>query len=460
MNGFYLGIDVGTSSVKLILSSVNGERIFAKSDYCSNDIDGWCDAIKICLKTLSEETSLKNIRSISLSSQVGTYITDKGDIIPWHSSAGSEELKEIKSDFDDAFFIDEIGMAHPDIISYPLPRLLYIKRNFKNVSSVMMPKDAIILRLTDNYVTDIFSQRGICHPNKRSYSQTLLNKYGIDYNLPKILHPTDIAGTISEGASEEFGLLQGTPVYVGCNDFYSGLLGMGVFEQNTVFELSGTSEHIGLITKDLSYGKNVSSKYFNGFVTYGGTKSSGTACDFAIKNFDLLNIDENVIADKQPIFLPYLNGERAPIYDENAKGVFFGISGDTSKSDMAYSVVEGVVFSLYNIAESLNINNVERIIIGGGSAENKLIAKLKAQLFNAKIFKTTENNASALGAAIIAMVGDGVFGSLGEATKAVSQYELLSLPSNENTDILLSRYKIFKKLYCDLKERYKEFSNL
>ena len=460
MKNYFLGIDIGTSSVKLLLSTKSGETISAKSEYETNNIAGWCDAIKRCLDRIKGSVPLSLICAVSFSSQVGTYITDKGDIIPWFSSAGEQELNEIKLKCSEACFVEEIGMLHPELISYPLSRLLYIKRNFPEAESVIMPKEAVIFELTGNLVTDTFSQRGICNPIKNEYSEKLLKLFNIGFKLPKILNPTDIAGYITENASKTYGLPEGIPVYVGCNDFYAGLLGMGVLKNNTVFELSGTSEHLGVITKARVDGKIISGKYFNGFATYGGTKSSGTSCDFAIKNFGIVELDENLCITNQPIFLPYLKGERAPVYDENARGVFFGITDKTTKSDMAYAILEGVVFSLYHISEDLPIKNVSKIITGGGSAADKLMAKIKAELFDCEILRAKDNNSSALGAVIIAMVAHKAFGSFNDAIVSAVEYVSVAKPDGANREKLLKRFEIYKKLYFSLKSQFEEFSKI
>ena len=460
MDKYFLGIDIGTSSVKLVLANKNGDVKKSKCPYISNGINAWCYALKTALRDLEKQIPLSTVSAIGLSSQVGTYITDCGDVVEWSSSAGEKELKEIKSAISDDEFIKEIGMVHPNLISYPLPRLLYIKRNFKNATAVLMPKELIIRELTDNSVTDTFSQRGICNSLSNRYSEALLSRFNIDFKLPEIKNPTDIAGYVTKKASSDYGLPYGTPVYVGCNDFYAGLLGMGVLENNTAFELSGTSEHIGIITDDLSVGDNISSKYFNGYVTYGGTKASGISCDFAINNFGLEGLDESFKITNQPIFLPYLKGERAPIYNENSKGVFFGISSETTKQDMAYAVLEGVVFSLYHIAENLPQNSLKSIITGGGSSMDSLMMKIKAELFGCDIIHTKENDSSALGASIIAMVGSKEFSSFKNAVSSVVQFDKVVKPMGDKKEKLLKRYEIYKKIYLNLINEFEDFSKI
>lgn len=456
----YLGIDLGTSAVKLLLVTPEGSCKRAKCSYAQADASGWCEALKNAVAMLKEQDALDGLCGIALSSQVGTYITDTGEILGWESAAGTEELRRIKASVPDRQWVDQIGMVHPNLISYPLPRLLYIKRHFPQCRAVRMPKELLVQELTGNTVTDPFSWRGLCDPDKNAYAHKFLDRFGIDISLPPLGLPTDCAGQVSESTAKKYGLPAGTPVYIGCNDFFAGLLGMGVLEEGAVFELSGTSEHVGVITAQREDGAFVSGRYFNGFATYGGTKSSGTSCDFAIRHFGIDGLDAQSVVPDAPIFLPYLNGERAPIYDENARGVFFGINAQTTSDDMAYAVLEGVVFSLYHIYESLPHRTTNQLITGGGSAGNTLMARLKAALFDCRVLRAAENDASALGAAMIAMVGNGEFPSLTDCVNAVVFYETVAEPDKQLRELLLKRYAIFKDIYVKLKETFENYSSV
>ncbi|MBQ2756272.1 MAG: hypothetical protein IJF27_06325 [Oscillospiraceae bacterium] len=460
MKKYYLGIDLGTSSVKLLLVTAEGESIRTKCRYDAVGPEGWCNALKKAFAEIGEKADLSDVAAIAISSQVGTYITDSGEVIGWNSNAGAEELAEIKAKISDSEFAEEIDMVHPNLISYPLPRLLYIKRHFPECKKVIMPKEFLLKELTGITVTDIFSQRGICHPEKKQYTQKLMKKLELDVELAPIQLPTDLAGGVTAAAAESYGLEEGTPVYIGCNDFFAGLLGLGVYECGTVFELSGTSEHLGVITEERMDGKFVSGRYFNGNATYGGTKASGMACDFAIKTFGLDGISPDIVYNDPPIFLPYLKGERAPIFDENAKGVFFGITEKTTKQEMAYAVLEGVVFSLYHIGKALSIESVKEIKVGGGSAGDAVMTRLRAELFGCRIVRAAENESSALGAAMIAMVGSGRFGSFEEAIGSVVKYSHTEEPDGKLRKQLLKRFAVYEQLYPSLTKQFEEFSNL
>jgi len=461
MNAYYLGLDLGTSSVKGILRSADGDTVKGKAGYSDRKVSAWTDAIQRMLSEMLARLREKNgyVAAVALSSQVGTYVIDGEEIIGWQSSAGKDELLEIKEKISQDEFIRAIGMPHPDIISYPLPRLLYIQRNYPTAREVLMPKELLIRELTGETVTDPFSMRGLVHPQTMRYAEKLMERLGITLRLPPVKAPTDCAGYVTACAAKTYGLDAGTPVYLGCNDFFAGLLGMGVFEAGSAFDLSGTSEHVGFISEDLMPNGVVSGRYFNGYCTYGGTKSSGVSCAFAMKQFGLDGLDlEQVLGEKPPVFLPYLNGERAPIFDENARGVYFGIREGTEKRHLAYATLEGVVFSLLDIARCNGMPKPDRLILGGGSAVDPLMNRLRAELFGCPVLCVKENDTSALGAVMLAMLGNGVYTDLQEAISACVSYHEPIDPIGSYTKLLEGRFGIYRKLYGDLKETFELFN--
>jgi len=462
MKSYYLGLDLGTSSVKGILRSTDGDSIKGKSAYSEKSVKGWKNAIREMLAEMLSALKSRNgtVAAIALSSQVGTYVIDEKDVIGWQSAAGKDELIEIKEMIPQEAFIRAVGMPHPDIISYPLPRLLYIQRHYPNARGVLMPKEILIRELTGETVTDVFSMRGIVHPETEAYATDLMAQLGIHLTLPPVKRPTDRAGIVSAEAAERYGLPVGIPVYLGCNDFFAGLLGMGVYDTNTAFDLSGTSEHVGFISEALVPCGMVSGGYFNGFCTYGGTKSSGVSCSFAMKNFGLKEISslQEMLDDRPPVFLPYLNGERAPIFDENARGVYFGIREGTEKKHLAYATLEGVTFSLLDIAKHLRMPTPNRLICGGGSAVDPLMNALRAELFGCDVLCVKENDTSALGAVLLAMVGDRAYETIPEAIRACVSYHEPIKPVGSYQKTLSARFAVYQKLYRDLKETFVLFN--
>lgn len=459
MTEYYLGIDLGTSSVKGILRGTDGSLLKARQAYSGQTPDSWVSAVKAMLaKLLPQATGA--VAAVAFSSQVGTYIVNGQQVIHWQSDIGTQELDYINEHISEEEFLQQIGMLHPRLVSYPLPRLLYIQNRYGADCEVLMPKELLIRELTGQTVTDIYSMRGIAHPEKVQYACEIMEKLGIKIRLPELKRPDDLAGFVTEEASFRYGLDAGTPVYVGCNDFFAGLLGMGICRTGDCFDLSGTSEHIGFISDSLNPLGFVSGSYFGSFCSYGGTKSSGTSCGLGMALFDYTDLSLDEIFQKPPVFLPYLNGERAPIFDEKARGVYFGLNGSTDPTALGYATLEGVVFSLYHIAGTMKMPAPSRLICGGGSADNEILNRLKSTLFDCPVVTVREKDTSALGACMLAMVGKGFCSNLQEAVDICVQHGQQTLPNSEYRQLLLKRFSLYEKLYPSLTAAFEEFDQL
>lgn len=457
---YYLGLDIGTSSVKGVFRSRDGHEIHAKQPCSEGAPRAWIDAIRSVIRDFNS-AACGEIAAVAISSQVGTYIVNGNTCIPWKASVGKEELDHVKSVISEEAFVRGIGMPHPDLISYPLPRLLYIQKHYGVEAEALMPKEWILRDMTGRTLTDVFSMRGIANAEGAIYAEEIIKKLDLKLSLPELRRPTDLAGFITPRAAAVYGLRRGTPVYLGCNDFFAGLLGMGIYDCGDFFDLSGTSEHIGYISEGVNRSGFVSGAYFNGHCTYGGTKASGIACDLAIRNFCIEEIDlERVLTRQPPVFLPYLCGERAPIFDEEARGVYFGLHDRTDRESLAYATLEGVVYSLYDIVSSMKAPTPARIICGGGSSQDPLMNLLRATLFDCDIVSVREHETSALGACMLAMVGDGAYPDIPSAIRACVEYLPSVHPRPAYKCILRERFSLFKRLYGDLKETFKAFNEI
>jgi len=450
-----LGIDLGTSSVKMIYH--DGEKTYkVKEKYEEISPNGWMSAIKKCTSRLD----LKDLRAVGLSSQVGTYLVDFKEVISWNDPEGKDELDEILSSVSREDFIREIGMPHPNIISYPLPRLLYIKRHFPEAKLVCQPKDWLCYTLGGSYSTDKFSWRGLANLCGAGYSQRLLKEFGLeDLALPTLCDPTAPVACVTRRGSELSGIPEGTAIVVGCNDFFAGLLGMGIINEGDAFDITGTSEHLGLLTASIPEKDDslVCGPYFAHNAHYGVTQSSGKSLDFGITLCDFSKIDIEKCLDKNPpVFLPYLTGERAPIWDKDARGVFFGISEGCDKELLSYAVLEGVCFSIYHIYETMGKPKIGSLTVSGGAAKDALMNKMKASLFNCPVSVPEETDSSAYGAMILASIGIGNFPSAEEAATKLCKKNLAALPDEVLGNKLRERFEIYKSLYPALKEQFKK----
>lgn len=474
MNENVLGIDLGTSSVKILQLWKDGKITKAKSGYEENNPESWWRAIQKALK----ELDVTGTKAVSLSSQVGTYIINDTDVISWNSGVGSREVERITQKYGVDTFVKEISMPHPYIASYPIPRLLYVKENYDKVQSICQPKDWICQMFTGKRVTDPYSWRGLANIHKKCYSRYFLKELEIDEKiLPPIKDFTSLVGTTIKGT----GLPEGIPVFAGLNDYFASLIGMGLHQERVLFDITGTSEHVGVLEKELKKETPLVSGpflYYN--VHYGVTASSGSSITFGRRLSDLGKRDLSDIRKKKPpIFLPYLSGERAPIWDADARGVYFGLEENHTADELAYAAWEGVVFSLYQIYETLGCPKLNSMLISGGAAISNILNQMKADMFSVPVKIVEEVDTSALGASFIAAVGAGWYPDLETAMEENCNIKEQPEPEKAETDAkekshsknrlepdetsgkwMKERYQIYKELYPAVKEQYQKWKNL
>ena len=457
MNNAVLGIDLGTSALKILYIRSGKVEERSRSTYEDENVPGcWMHALE---RALSSIGGLDVVTAVGLSGQVGTYFINDKHLISWQNSEGGTFVEEIALRYPAETFISQIGMVHPRLASYPLPRLCYARQKYGPVRKVLQPKDVITGVLTGRPVSDPYSWRGLANAASCRYSGMLLKDAGISEDvLPVLRQPWVCAGTLTQQAAAATGLPAGIPVYTGMNDFYAALLGMGMTRTGDWFDITGTSEHLGLLEEDLcKKTKLISSPYLTGYVHYGVTGSTGVSLSFGACTFpevigETLTDVQDLIEDA-PVFLPYLNGERAPIFDSEAKGTFFGITGKTTSRHMAYSVKEGVAFSLYHIYCSISEDRCKgssKIRVSGGAAGDLLLCALKAELMQKELVILEEPEASAFGAGLTAMIGQNEISGPEEAASFVRTARIIR-PDGHFRGKLLKRYGSYLDLYRRVK---------
>lgn len=459
MNKCVLGIDLGTSSVKIVKKYRDGHIEKLRNTYHKPLPLGWWESIL----ELFDEISWEEVAAIGLSSQVGTYLVNNEEVIGWNSSAGKEEVKWWKDNYSIEKFLEEISMPHPDIISYPLPRLKYILEHYEGIKSICQPKEYILEKLTGEWVTDPYSWRGLVNLSTKKYSAYFLKELGMDeHKLPAIRSSDEIAGYTGEIKLKEKILPAGIPVYTGLNDYYAGLLGMGIGEPGQMFDITGTSEHLGVLQEEIVMNTSlVSGPYIEHLVHYGVTASSGPSIKYGLKLMEEKHFEqEEVIKEKPPIFLPYIKGERAPIWNADARGVFFGIEENCTKEQMAYSVMEGVVFSLYHIYETMGKPEIGSIRVSGGAAEIDCLNCLKADVFGVPIEIVEESDVSGLGACMVAALGLGWYDSRQKIAEDWVRINNRFLPEKNNRTWFEKRFEIYKELSCKLESMFEKWKEL
>lgn len=428
-----LGVDLGTSSVKLLVIDGNSSWQHTQA-YSREGFEGHFEALLRGLRALSQQIDLRSIDAMGLSGQTGSYAVmapsgGLGAQIGWQTPGRQALLEGLLETIAPEVYLDQTGMAQPRIASYPLPSLMYLKGELVPGCLVLQPKDYLCYRLSGEALSDPFSWRGLATPSSGEYSKVLLAAIGLeDAILPRLRSLT----RLSNEAASLTGLKAGLPIHVGLNDFYASLVGMGVQRPGEAFDVAGTSEHLGVVVEGAQPARLIRSPMPGGlYVHYGVTASSGTALSWSARRFGTA---DPPMVDKAPLFLPYLKGERAPVFDEDARGMLIGLTDMTDTDAIQYSVYEGVVFSLYSIFEALQTPSPVHIRVTGGPSENAVLNAMKAAMFGLPLLTGPIASGSALGAAVLA----GVSRPEGERS---------TLPDSGLGERLHRRYAVWQRAY-------------
>ena len=471
----FLGIDIGTSSAKALLRQESREES-VRAPFASDPPGpaAWLEGCREAVARLRERAgrALDRVAGIGLSGQTNTYVLwspDRGDrelpVIPWSHGGGRAELAELLR-LPASFFVDHISMQHPAMVSYPAPRILWMQRTlgseWQAADRVLQPKDWAYLRLTGSCASDPFTWRGLAHLGDASFHGELLDRLGLEAGrLPELHAAWAAPGRLTREAAGYLGLRSGVPVVLGCNDFFASLLGMGSLGPGDWFDVAGSSEHVGRIetrsplsvTTPLVYGPCLAHN-----VHYGVTAASGVSLDWALQAF---GADKPAAGDaRAPLFLPYLQGERAPLFDPDARGVLFGVDRGHGPRDLFYAVCEGVAFSLLQIAALIDSEATDpvRTSLDGPLAEP--VTQLKADVFQRPFHVVRQKACAALGAAMLAAVGAGLFASPVDAAREWAAVERVVEPRPERARLIRERYELYESLYPALKASFGALARL
>ena len=368
--------------------------------------------------------------------------------------------------------------------SYSASKILWIKENepgiYKRTYKFIHAKDFIVLRLTGKFVTDYSDASGmnLLDINKMEWSEEMLKATGIDREkLPDITESVTVVGVVKKEVSRESGLLSGTPVVIGGGDGACATAGAGVVEKGQSYIYLGTSTWMGIIdTKPIldpkkrtftfcHFKKNL---YFaagtmqTGGGSYGWFKN--VFCDYEsekakISNQDVYEILNSKASKIKPgaeglIFLPYLMGERSPLWDPKARGAFIGLTLRHSKEHMIRAVLEGVAFNMKIIVEAFKEQGAETDLIRmiGGGAKSRLWRSIFSDIIGINVAKLNLiEEATSCGAAIAGGVGVGIFNSIEDAAKIVKITDIVK-PDSKNRELYEKYYELFKESYNRLKD--------
>lgn len=486
----YIGIDLGTSSVKLVLVSEDGsiEKTVSRSYPISYPKDGWSEQNPedwyiatihgICELIL--DTDKSSIEGISFGGQMhGLVALDKDDnvirpAILWNDGRTGKETEYLNEAIGKKSLSDYT--ANIAFAGFTAPKILWLRENepenFEKIEKIMLPKDYLAYMLSGAFATDYSDASGmlLLDVKNRCWSREMLKICGICENqLPRLYESYEKIGTIKKELANKLGLGQ-VSIIIGAGDNAGAAVGTGTVGNGACNISLGTSGTVFVSQDDFFVDNSNALHSFchsNGKYHLMGCILSAASCnkwwaEDILGTSDFRSEEsqcEKYMGENSVMFLPYLMGERSPHNDTDARGAFIGMRPSTSRKEMTLAVLEGVAFALRDcveIAKAGGVNIKETKICGGG-AKSPLWRKIMANVLGIPVIRPQIEEGPAYGGAILAMVGTGLYSTVEDATNALVKVKDITYPDPQLSKKYEEKYQLFKKLYPALKSVYKEF---
>ena len=485
---YYIGVDLGTSALKLVMMKGNGELVktvskeyplyFPRSGWSEQNPTDWFLAVKEGLKELAACADEK-IAGISFGGQMhGLVILDKDDnvlrpAILWNDGRSTEETDYLNN----VIGKEKLSKLTANIAfaGFTAPKILWVKNNepeiFEKISKIMLPKDYISYMLSGNFSTDYSDASGmlLLDVKNKKWSKEMIDICSISEDmLPKLYESYEVVGTIKPELAKEIGLNEGIKIVAGAGDNAAAAIGTATVGEGACNISLGTSGTVFISSKNFgvdNFNALHSFAHADGNYHLMGCMLSAASCnkwwmeeilktkDFAKEQSNIDNLGENKV-----FFLPYLMGERSPHNDPDAAGTFIGMRMDTKREDMTLAVFEGVTFALRDsleVARSLGIK-IEKTMICGGGAKSPLWKRLVANILNVEVDVPMSEEGPGFGAAILAAVGCGEYESVEKAAKSIIKIKEKIKPEADLVVKYEEKYQKFKRIYPALKDVFKE----
>ena len=485
---YYIGVDLGTSAVKLILMDKEGNVVktvsreyplyFPKPGWSEQNPSDWYENAVEGIKELTDGVDAAQVAGISFGGQMhGLVILDKDNevirpAILWNDGRTTKECDYLNNTIGK----DKIAeyTANIAFAGFTAPKILWLRENepenFKKISKIMLPKDYLAYKMTGVHCTDVSDASGMLlfDVKNRCWSKEMLDICGIDENcMAKVFESYECVGNLTKEAAQRMGLTENVKVIAGAGDNAAAAVGTGTVGDGKCNISLGTSGTIFISSDKFGVDDNNALHSFDhadGHFHLMGCMLSAASCnkwwmDEIIGTKDYAAEQKNIdkLGKNSVYFLPYLMGERSPHNDSLVRGSFFGLSLDTTRADMTLAVLEGVAFAIrdsFEVAKSLGIK-IDRTKICGGGAKSPLWKKIIANVLNIKVDVIAAEEGPALGGAMLAAVASGEYASVKEAADAIVKVVDTVEPDKELVKKYDERYAHFVKLYPAVKGLYR-----
>ncbi len=483
----YIGVDLGTSAVKLLLMTAEGkiEKIVSKEyplyfphpGWSEQKPEDWWDAVVEGLKELTADCEKSRVAGISFGGQMhGLVILDEKDevirpAILWNDGRTTEETDYLNR----VIGKEKLSKYTANIAftGFTAPKVLWVREkepeNFARIKKIMLPKDYIAYKLSGTFCTDVSDASGMLlfDVEHKCWSKEMMEICGVtEEQLAGIYESADVVGTLKPDVAALLGLPETVKVIAGAGDNAAAAVGTGTVGDGMCNISLGTSGTVFISSGKFGVDQNNALHAFahaDGHFHLMGCMLSAASCnkwwmddiigtsDYGKEQADITKLGENHV-----YFLPYLMGERSPLNDPYARGTFIGLTMDSTRADMTQAVLEGVAYAIrdsFEVARSLGIR-IERSKICGGGAKSPLWRKIIANVLNIKIDCIESEEGPGYGGAMLAAVGCGEYASVEEAAaKLVKIIDTLE-PEPELAAKYEEKYRKFAKIYPAVKELF------
>ncbi|WP_313755589.1 xylulokinase [Tissierella sp.] len=484
---YFIGIDIGTTSVKILAIDELGEIIktvtkeypiyFPQPMWSEQNPEDWWNQTLNGLDELFNVLDKEEVKAIALSGQMhGLVILDDEDkvirpAILWNDQRTEKQCYYLNNGIGKEKVSNWTGNIA--LTGFTAPKILWLRENetdnFNRIKKIMLPKDYLAYNLSGEFATDMSDASGTLYLDvkNRKWSEDMLDVLGISTEqLPKLYESFQVIGNIKEEIAQRLGLANDVRVVIGGGDQAVAAVGGGIVGENTCSVSLGTSAVVFANSENFVVDDNNRLHSFcnaNGkYHVMGVTLAAAASLKWWVENInksnfnDLLDEAKEAEIDNNIFFLPYLIGERTPHNDPNARGVFIGMNITTERKDMTRAILEGVAFSLrdtFEIMKDMGMD-ISEITINGGGARSDLWCQIMADVLNVKVNKVNSDDGPAYGAAILAAVGYGLFDSVDKACNNFIKITNTIEPKKAQALVYDEKYNKFKKLYPGVKSLF------
>ena len=487
----FIGIDLGTSAVKLSLVDEKGTIVkevsreyplyFPQPGWSEQEPADWWKACLYGIKELLAGVDASAVAGIGCGGQMhGLVVLDENDdvirrAILWNDGRTQEEVDYLNNEIGKAR-LSELT-ANIAFAGFTAPKILWMRKNepenFARIKKIMLPKDYINYRLTGVHCCDYSDASGmlLLDVQHKRWSKEMLEICGVsEAQMPKLFESFEVVGTLNPEVAEFLGLSPDVKVVAGAGDNAAAAVGTGVVGNGGCNISLGTSGTLFISSDKFGVDPNNALHAFahaDGEWHLMGCMLSAASCnkwfcDEILKTNDYAAeqtlITESMLGRNHVFFLPYLMGERSPINDVNARGTFTGMTMDSTRADLVQAVLEGVAFAIrdsFEVAKSLGIE-IPRSWVCGGGAKSPLWRKIFANVLGIPLDMVQTEQGPGYGGAMLAMVGCGVYPSVEAAAGALVKLASTTEPDPALTARYEEQYQKYRKIYPALKSVFPE----